>query len=211
MTGCGVYGKLSSTGDFIRFGLPAGFVDTWDKWLQTGIADARAQMGGRWDACYLSAPIWRFSASPGAVGGVGMIGVLMASVDRVGRRFPLTLAVPCDAPHGAVHLNARGWFEQLEDIALATLDDLPLEALKSRLAEVAPPLAASVVTVQGGMIARGAGDLAPLIRATHVDAAVLWSARTEADMRLMPGTALPEGAAFAALFDLDAAVWQVAR
>jgi len=212
MRGCGAFGKLPCAGDFIRFDLPADFVEVWDTWLQGEIAAARDQWGARWQGCYMSAPIWRFSIAPAVAGGHGMIGILMASVDRVGRQFPLTLATVCPAPHGAVHLNARAWFERLEDIALAALDDLPLEALKGRLAGVAPPVAARVTPTHGGSILAGAEDLAPALGTAPAFAApAVWSARTESDMRLMSGTGLPQGGDFAALFDLDAPVWQVAR
>jgi len=209
MGGCGAFGKLPAVGDFIRFGLPAGFVDPWDHWLQTGIAAARDTLGGRWNDCYLSAPIWRFSMAPGVVGGQGMIGVLMASVDRVGRQFPLTLAVPCAPPHAALHLNARPWFEQLEDIALSVLDDLPLEVLKTRLGDLPAPVAPRVVTARGGTIVGGADDPAPLA-APHFAAPLIWSARTKAGLYLMQGDAPPQGAGFVALFDLDAPTWQAA-
>ena len=50
---------------------------------------------------------------------------MMPSVDRVGRCFPLTLAVALDgAPSLRACLTVHApWFVQLEDLALSTLDD----------------------------------------------------------------------------------------
>ena len=42
----------------------------------------------------MMAPIWRFALAPGVAGPLPMLGVMMPSVDRVGRQFPLTLAAP---------------------------------------------------------------------------------------------------------------------
>jgi type VI secretion system protein ImpM len=43
---------------------------------------------------YLTFPVWRFLLPVGVLGSTAWTGVLMPSVDRVGRYFPLTLATP---------------------------------------------------------------------------------------------------------------------
>ncbi len=91
------FGKMPALGDFFRLNPPPGFVPVWDAWLQAGLLAARAQLGDRWDACYMSAPIWRFSLAAGLAGPAPLLGVMMPSVDRVGRQFPLTLVVPVPA------------------------------------------------------------------------------------------------------------------
>ena len=93
----GWFGKLPNLGDFASRRLPEGFVHRWDSWLQRGMAEARDDLTQDWLAGYLVAPIHRFWLAPGLLGAAGWAGLLMPSVDRVGRHFPLTLAQPLAA------------------------------------------------------------------------------------------------------------------
>lgn len=143
--GAGFHGKLPARGDFLTANLPSSFLDPWDAWLQAGIAASRQQLGEQWLPSYLDSPIWRFVLSPGACGPLPWIGVLMPSVDKVGRYFPLTIA---DAlPDGASAIGtvtaATTWFERAEALAMRALEDdrLDLEAFGkdvATLAEAAP-------------------------------------------------------------------------
>ena len=129
------FGKIASLGDFIRIGAPAGVVDPWDRWLQQTLEAARAACGTDWQACYLSAPIWRFVLGPGLAGSQAVAGIMMASVDRVGRQFPLTLFAILP---GTGSSPSDTWFADLEDVALDTLDDAAsLGTLRAALARVA--------------------------------------------------------------------------
>ena len=94
----GVFGKLPALGDFLLRGLPAGFADPWHGWLADGLATCREMLGDGWLAAYLEAPVWRFALAGDACGPDPVTGVLMPSVDAVGRYFFLTLASP--APTG---------------------------------------------------------------------------------------------------------------
>lgn len=120
----GWYGKLPGLGDFARRRLPDDFVQPWDAWLQEVLHATRASLGGAWLDGYLTMPIWRFVIVPGAMGASGWAGVLTPSVDRVGRHFPLTIAVPLPSYTAAAHAAFDGgaWFERVEDAALAALD-----------------------------------------------------------------------------------------
>jgi type VI secretion system protein ImpM len=120
----GWYGKLPGLGDFASRRLPSSFVQPWDAWLQEGLAAARVALPEAWLDIYLTMPIWRFVLLPGLVGPSGWAGVLMPSVDRVGRQFPLTLALglPSDAAAAHAVLDGSGWFEELESAALSALD-----------------------------------------------------------------------------------------
>ncbi|HEX8874196.1 MAG TPA: type VI secretion system-associated protein TagF [Nitrosospira sp.] len=122
----GWYGKIPSLGDFISRRLPAGFIDTWDAWLQHSMASSRAQLGERWLDLYLTGPIWRFALMPGVCGAESGLwtGVLMPSVDKVGRYFPLTIALRIEAHAGMMLsvFSAQAWYSALERIALATLN-----------------------------------------------------------------------------------------
>src|SRR5262249_46631544 len=92
--------------------------------LQDVVPAARAALGDGWLDTYLTMPIWRFTFLPGLVGSSGWAGVLMPSVDRGGRHFPLTVAMemPTHAAGGAAVFEGAGWCGGVEDAALAVLD-----------------------------------------------------------------------------------------
>ena len=122
----GWYGKIPSLGDFASRRLPAEFIGTWDRWLQHSMAASRATLGERWLDAYMTSPIWRFALMPQTVDAGAWAGLLMPSIDRVGRHFPLTLALRL-APDGhgdraTMILSSDPWFAALEKIALAALD-----------------------------------------------------------------------------------------
>jgi len=72
---------------------------------------APASSGEDWLDSYLTAPIWRFLLSSGVCGQMPMLGVMMPSVDRVGRYFPLTVVVelPASVPPMALTIHGRQW------------------------------------------------------------------------------------------------------
>ena len=123
----GFFGKLPKLGDFVTRRLPNDFVEAWDSWLQQVIAESRQAMGDAWLDAYLICPIWRFVLAPGICGTSGWLGALMASVDRVGRYYPLTaaIALPAAASGLAPLLLSpsvgRAWFEPVENAMLAVL------------------------------------------------------------------------------------------
>jgi type VI secretion system protein ImpM len=122
----GWYGKLPSLGDFASRRLEGEFIPTWDAWLQAVLQATRSSFGEGWLDSYLTMPIWRFVLLPGLVGPNAWAGVLMPSVDRVGRHFPLTLVVALSSYTAAAHAVFRGadWFGGLEDTALGALDPM---------------------------------------------------------------------------------------
>jgi type VI secretion system protein ImpM len=136
----GFFGKLPWLGDFVTRNLPVGFVTPWDGWLQAGMAATRDGLGEAWLDRFLTAPIWRFLL-PAGCAGPAMAGVLMPSVDRVGRYFPLTLAIPLDTdPPAEAPLAAASWFDGLEAVALAALDEaVSPEAWEESLSRLPPP------------------------------------------------------------------------
>ena len=87
----GFYGKLPARGDFVRAGLPRDFTDPWDDWLQSVIAGSRALMGDAWLPAFLEAPVWRFRPAAGMCGARAALGLMLPSVDKAGRYFPLDL------------------------------------------------------------------------------------------------------------------------
>jgi len=117
----GWYGKLPSLGDFASRRLPPLFVEPWDRWLATGLASWR-QSDEAWLEAFLAAPIWRFALGAGVPfeQSPGYAGVLMPSVDRVGRYFPLTVVRPRGPSEGQA---PAVWLEALESLAVAALTD----------------------------------------------------------------------------------------
>lgn len=128
LTEVGLYGKLPCRGDFLQRRVPQDFIDPWDGWLQQSLHESRARLGEAWLDRYLTGPVWRFALSGGVCGAQAYLGILVPSVDRVGRYFPLTLIAQLD-PHEcllSVACASHGWFAAAESLAL---DALEAEAL----------------------------------------------------------------------------------
>jgi type VI secretion system protein ImpM len=118
----GYFGKIPSHGDFVSRGLPPGLVAAWDQWLQACIHASRQQLGDRWLTHYLTSPVWRFAISPGVLGPGGLGGVMMPSVDRVGRYFPLMIAATGAPPLLDWFQKHVEWYDAIEELARASLD-----------------------------------------------------------------------------------------
>ncbi|WP_178130646.1 type VI secretion system-associated protein TagF [Reyranella sp. CPCC 100927] len=119
----GFFGKLPDRGDFVRRDLPNAFVDVWDVWLQHGLAASRASLGDAWLDAWLCAPVWRFALPHGICGADAWAGVMMPSVDRAGRYFPLTLAAAVPAGLPATAMLAGDWIKAVEAVALSALEE----------------------------------------------------------------------------------------
>lgn len=119
----GFYGKLPSHGDFVTRRLPRPFIEQWDSWLQGSLAASREQLAGDWLDIYLVSPIWQFALAPGLCGTDAWAGVMMPSVDRVGRYFPLTLAARIDEEQiPGLFADDCAWLTALSELALSSLD-----------------------------------------------------------------------------------------
>lgn len=155
-TATGFYGKLPGLGDFVTRRLPAQFVQPWDLWLRESLAASQAQLAQEWLDHYLTCPLWRFVLAPGIAGQLGWAGLLMPSVDRVGRYFPLTLACPLEPCANPFRVLCRAdWFERAEAVALAGLDEgFDLTAFDTRvlaLGAAEPQLLSPVVSPVGSL------------------------------------------------------------
>jgi type VI secretion system protein ImpM len=157
----GLYGKLPMLGDFVSRRLPADFIRPWDAWIQASLSASKEQLGAHWLEIYLTSPIWRFVLSPGNCGDTALAGVLMPSVDKVGRYFPLTLAAVIDDPQKApadLFVEAASWFDDMEQLALSVLtDDIQLDEFDRRLQDRCLSLAPTAKPDAGG----GAGTTNP--------------------------------------------------
>jgi type VI secretion system protein ImpM len=144
----GWYGKLPTLGDFASRRLEGDFIEPWDLWLGEGLAAQREQLGAEWLDAYLRSPVWRFVLMPGVLPGLvstgALAGVLMPSVDKVGRYFPLTLVTPLGAlPRSAAEIETLlGWLHRLEDVAVDAMhDDWSIDELEAALEALPPPVA----------------------------------------------------------------------
>jgi len=142
----GWHGKLPTLGDFATRRLDPGFVSAWDDWISTGLAGL--QQGPAWPDAYLDSPSWRFLLMPAALPGLpadqAWAGVLMPSVDRVGRYYPLTIAQRLPAlPATAAEVEAVWtWLVRLDETAADALhDDWAIDQLEAELQrQPLPPL-----------------------------------------------------------------------
>lgn len=171
----GFYGKVPARGDFVHAGLPRDFTDPWHDWQSLVIAGSRDLMGDAWLEAFLEAPVWRFILPPGLCGARAVVGLIMPSVDKVGRYFPLTLAaLPGDGT--PVADDWTDWLDRAEVLGRLALDeDAPPERLM-------PSTCPSPLTLTG-------------------EPASLWwtdgSPRVAASRFALPG--LPDGVCFATM------------
>jgi len=112
-------------GDFIHRNLPASFITPWDEWLQRYIAGSREQIGDEWLNIYLTSPIWRFALSSGVIDEYHWGGIILPSVDQVGRYYPFSIATPLPTGLKPAEFisSSDAWFESIEELALQTLDE----------------------------------------------------------------------------------------
>lgn len=129
-----LFGKMPAHGDFVARGLEPAERDALDQWLTLEMEQARIRWADDFDARYEAAPVWHFvwQAQSGEWSG----GVLCASTDRVGRRFPLIVAAPAEDDLSAVAVSAgcldllvnaftQGWDADMLNRAELTPADLP--------------------------------------------------------------------------------------
>lgn len=136
MNSPGLYGKLPAHGDFVQRNLPGAFVQEWDQWLQHLVAGAREKIGESWLDIYLTSPIWRFVLSHGVIDANHWAGIVLPSVDQVGRYFPFSIIMKIGAQHHPAEFLAlqSAWFAAIEELALRALEsELSLEELVDAL------------------------------------------------------------------------------
>lgn len=212
----GFFGKVTSHGDFVARRLPPAFQEGWDSWLQECIANSKQQLGQDWLAHYLTSPIWRFALDRGVLGEDAWAGVLMPSVDRVGRHFPLMLAAPAAGPAPMLDWLAQGgaWYDALEDLARSSLETgFVLDEFDAALAAMAPLAGGSGEAQDRGglcMELHGPDDLAPnmaQLEGRLADALLqghsLWwtDGSPSIGASLLACRGMPEAGAFAAMLD----------
>ena len=139
----GLYGKLPAHGDFIQHDMPPEFISVWDNWLQQSILASQEELENRWLELYLVSPIWKFALSKEIVDSEHhWLGMMLPSVDNVGRYYPLTFArkIPANMPLLRCIEISNDWYDDLENIALTSLQNgLRLENMADMLGKIAIP------------------------------------------------------------------------
>ena len=142
----GWHGKLPSLGDFASRRLEPDFIGLWDGWLAAGLATLQQREPDSWLQHYLACPSWRFVLMPGVLAapfdGQAYAGVLMPSVDRIGRYFPFTVVAPLPSPpRTEAELRALlSWLHDIDDLAADALqDDWAIDRLEDELAQCPRP------------------------------------------------------------------------
>nr|WP_314577892.1 type VI secretion system-associated protein TagF [uncultured Pseudomonas sp.] len=210
----GFFGKLVTQGDFVSRRLSPLFVREWDDWLQVGLKHSQKYLGDRWQKTYLCSPIWHFALAAGVCGEPAWAGVMMPSVDRVGRFFPLTVAYGGPDVPVIERLRRDGhWYAEAERLTLSSLEegfslehfDATLSRLRSPSrptswsgeAETAKPAAGALwleLSEQEGMMQAVQHWLVELAGATQnrslAGHALFW---TEGSSRLAPTLILSQG------------------
>ena len=164
----GYFGKVPFHADFVERNLDPRFVTSWDSWLQRGMADSKSQLGDSWLDIYLTAPIWHFALPEGLVSESKWLGMVLPSVDKVGRYFPLTLACPVHETGiglGELLLGAEHWAEDMETLGYDILDQgLSADDIELRLQQLAPPASPACSfwePARGGLAVSGADIALP--------------------------------------------------
>lgn len=138
----GYFGKLPDRADFVTGSCPDGFLNLWEPFLIHGLGQSRQELGGDWEDAYMTMPVWRFwmkSSVPDGTPSACLAGALMPSVDKVGRKFPLTVVGSSEGgdddcrPSGA-------WYDSVEDVLLGALgEDATLKEFQEAVAGLAAP------------------------------------------------------------------------
>ena len=191
----GWFGKMPALGDFASRRLPAEWVAAWDGWLQHELVRSRAALGDdAWLQIYLVAPVRRFWLAPGLLTAHAWLGVLMPSVDSVGRHFPFTLA--CTLPPGRDALPdalaGAPWLDAADALARQVLDPaFGVDALEHALLALAPPQ--PQLDDVASDLAQQLDTLSPHARCAW------WCEGAEAPDDFVLADALPSGESFDAL------------
>lgn len=107
------YGKLPGAGDFVSRRMSWRTQQHWDQWLSLGVEQLKTLSGESGWGVWRKMPAWGFIVPAGWAGDAAQLGLLVPSIDRVGRIFPflVALSLPADA-------GRRAMIERAAPIAL---------------------------------------------------------------------------------------------
>ena len=136
----GFAGKLPTLGDFVHRGWSGSTCDGLDALLQRALAALRGSSAQARQAI-AQAPCLALSIRPGLIGAHGLVGVVLASHDRVGRTFPLCAGVQFDAAAiGVLGWPSLAYAHALIEQVLSGIDNqADPDALLARITAVGNP------------------------------------------------------------------------
>jgi type VI secretion system protein ImpM len=121
----GYFGKMPKSGDFVSRNVDPVIKDGFDRWLQESITESQAQLKESWLSAFLTAPIWRFLLLDQFGASKAMLGIMIPSVDKVGRYFPLSVFIEISGlqlDHGAMVICDE-ILHEFEDLLLGVLSE----------------------------------------------------------------------------------------
>ena len=199
------FGKLPGMGDFAHRRMPEPMRERLDHWLQRGLSRLR-DAHDDWTERYLAGPLWFFALGSGWGGTNAWLGVLMPSVDGVGRYFPFIIAAECDVPLNEFTPAQSGsvwrWWRTCAEAALHGLEnDLDAVRFDGTLQRLFDAEASDAVD-EAADAARGAAMLWP------TEGQSLWLTDPAVDQGFrMTASGLPADARFDALFGYVSDEW----
>lgn len=147
------FGKIPAIGDFCGAAMPQAVEFELDGWISDCLRNCEQLFGQEWLQLYFNAPMSGFYWPPGVCKSLGQnhaVGILMPSVDKAGRAYPLIvlqLLEPQPNPE-QTEASLQQWLMKVHAICSQTLeDDWPPEALNQALSEL-PPLAQRAVQLE---------------------------------------------------------------
>lgn len=159
-----LYGKHPGFGDFLSWGMDRSAFGRLEAWVQEVLPSTREQLGDSWDVVWDTAPDLHFWIGPEVLG-APLCGVWRASVDRVGRKYPLMLGLTGPVTPPPVN---------------PAFDPAPFAALDVHLARIG-----DITAGQGGVQSLVAGFDLPPVSGTPYDArqaSMLWGMRGDDDL-----------------------------
>ncbi|MGH1330348.1 MAG: type VI secretion system-associated protein TagF [Paracoccaceae bacterium] len=140
----GILGKHPGFGDFISHGLGAANTAWFERWLGAVLPKVRSDLDSRWEAVYDNAADLRFWIGAQLIEGASgpAYGVLRASRDRVGRRYPLIAAAIGSSLYPPALETEQAPYEALSG-AFDALSEAPesAQAIADKITEAAGDLA----------------------------------------------------------------------
>jgi type VI secretion system protein ImpM len=163
--GPGWYGKIPAVGDFASRRLTPAFVAGLDAWLQEALRHSKEYLGENWLDAFLTSHVWRFCLFSGVHGEENWLGIVMPSVDRVGRHFPLTVAAAGDVRLlvGLLDGSATAWLSEVERAARSTLDvNATIEDFEAALEAAPIPWQSADTVIEGSAMTSFGSSAFPL-------------------------------------------------
>lgn len=120
MAGFGLYGKHPAFGDFVTSGLETDTRQAWEDWLNATLPKIRDRRQDAWEGLYDAMTPLRFWLGSAQFVDGPVTGILAASRDKVGRRFPLVvmaqapgIAAPVTEPDQSFHAALEAYVSKV--------------------------------------------------------------------------------------------------